>query len=58
MTNDLENKLLQEIQRQHLSENDIKTFLASLKHGKPTEAKTKTLGKNHVRYLAMSDTHI
>jgi predicted phosphodiesterase len=41
-----------------LNPKEVDVFLNSLKAGNPTPSKTYAVGKDHVRYAVISDTHI
>lgn len=54
----LEKTLADEIKKRKLTPQEMKNVIVALRTKRPSEARTYKIGKDHVRYLAISDTHI
>lgn len=54
----LDEEILAEIKKKHLTPEEAKRVLAGFREHKPVETRTYKIGKEKIRYLAISDSHI
>lgn len=54
----IDEQILAEIKKKNLTLEEAKRVISGFREHKPVETKTYSVGKDNVRYLAISDTHI